>query len=375
MKLFAGASSNWGQAMYRSAFVVLTLVSLLIGKTLVVGEEAPPANPPTAKSLVPPIMSSAVSLPQPTSFSTEGNMYGTTVKFQWDAVSGADSYILWVNDETDSINPLILAELTGTEYLSINKLFGREEHLFRWTVISVDGGVWGPSTSNTTFRITPPKPSLTAPSSGATMPNTTVTFNWSTVTDAFTYDLCVNDITTSAEVYGVIQQTVSGTSYGSSGTLHDGHTYAWTVRTRFQDGSYGPWAIRRTFSVDTSEVTLSESIDMKAARAVQFVWKETPGASRYEIEVFANSTDDKAETSNGPLIRQLVEHPIFGAKAELFEEGKSYSWRVRAISESSAAGVWSERRDVDHSSAGIAKRPATTPATTLSSRKVAPTAN
>ncbi|HPR41881.1 MAG TPA: carboxypeptidase regulatory-like domain-containing protein, partial [Candidatus Methanofastidiosa archaeon] len=109
---------------------------------------------------------------------------------------------------------------------------------------------WSTIFSFTVDTSLPEVPTLTSPANGATLDDSTPTFNWSEVTGATTYYLKISTTQTFSSI--TFEETISsGTSYtlSSSDALANG-TYYWKVSSNLDDDSYSDV---RSFTVDVDE--------------------------------------------------------------------------------------------------------------------------
>lgn len=115
---------------------------------------------------------------------------------------------------------------------NVNMLFGNVIHYYKsdnhfvWPVRAGQGGSF--------------EPLLISPANGSTVDTAALTFQWSTVTDAASYEILVDNNSGfgSPEINktGLIETTLTVTNH-----LPD-NLYYWKVRAKFSDGSYTAWS-------------------------------------------------------------------------------------------------------------------------------------
>jgi hypothetical protein len=246
----------------------------------------------------------------------DGAVFGFgNVTLQWNAVSHAHDYQLYV--AIDGGNPSLAATQTTT-----SKTFfvepGRE---IEWFVVARANGCNGtPSATrsfSTTCPTTPPSPS--SPANGATFAaGQPVTFNWSGVPGAASYDVKVND----GDNWIVIAENVAATSYTTS-TLPQGD-YLWEVRANFNSSCEPLYSEPRELIIGSAcqgggpTTLVGPANNATVNPPVTFQWTAVAGADGYIVRV---------QKSGSTIPRTLTTtHNTSYTTGEL-EPGK-YSWWV-----------------------------------------------
>ncbi len=107
-----------------------------------------------------------------------------------------------------------------------------------------------------TFYVTEllPSPTLVSPSDGATITDSTPSFDWSSVSGADSYQIQVDDY--SSFLTPIIDITTTSSGYAAPNSLEPG-TYYWRVRTK-QGTAWSDWSSTWTFTMATAEsITIS----------------------------------------------------------------------------------------------------------------------
>jgi autotransporter-associated beta strand protein len=168
--------------------------------------------------------------------------FNTTPAFTWQSTAGATSYDIFLHNGTSSI---LEEGRTGTSWRPTTAL---ADGAWTWSVRPVNStgaGPWSAVTAFSTNGLT----KLTAP--GANTSDTTPEFTWQSVTGAVTYEIQVNNRTTSTA--NVIREAgLTGTSYTPTTALAAG-TYRVWVRA-ISTTTTGPWSVQFDFVVASSDV-------------------------------------------------------------------------------------------------------------------------
>jgi hypothetical protein len=167
-----------------------------------------------------------------------------TPSLEWSPVSGASSYRIQVDDNSDLSSPLVNATVEDTTYTS-----GTEwaPGTYYWRVQAVDtcgGGVWSQINRMILLPL-PSTPTGLSPAEGSIIHDRTPTFTWNDVENVISYRFQIDDSDRLDTPF--IDETTIITSYTPTSALLDG-TYYWRVRASNVCGS-GAWA-------DTQDITL-----------------------------------------------------------------------------------------------------------------------
>jgi len=112
----------------------------------------------------------------------------------WAPITGAITYDVWVSDLTTRVSPIARnTDVTGTSWTVFRPL--NPNDTFMWWVRGISGtGSPGPWSVGIEFTVTAlPSPTLVSPIN-TTLTGLTVTFTWSPINGADSYDVWVNDI-------------------------------------------------------------------------------------------------------------------------------------------------------------------------------------
>ncbi|HEV2889962.1 MAG TPA: Ig-like domain-containing protein [Frankiaceae bacterium] len=144
--------------------------------------------------------------------------------FTWDALPGAKTYNIQIDDDPEFINPIVSTGTNNTSYTVADPQTSGQT--FYWHVQGVADGVVSPWSDARTYSVQwPAKPVLISPS------NTTVTdvvFQWSPVAGAASYDIMVSPNPDFANNV-TINARVTSTRYSPPTTILNG-SYFWRVR-------------------------------------------------------------------------------------------------------------------------------------------------
>lgn len=279
-------------------------------------------------------------LPAPQGTGPGAMTIDTTPTFTWNAVGGAASYDIWVNDLTTGQTAVIRnTAVAGTSYSPTTPLIVGHEYL--WTVransSTAEPGLWA---THRSFKVVPPD-SIAGPQIQGPMGSqldATPTFQWTAVSGAAVYDIWVNDQTTGQS--GVIRvKDVAGTTFTPTVDLVSGHSYLWTVRALNDQGVAGTWATHQTFYVAAGPSILSPGTQSDSLRP-KFAWQPLSGVQSYEIRV-NDATMGQSDVMTGTAIEQATFTPTTDLVG-----GHRYTWQVRAVDTDGNAGAWSTMQSV-----------------------------
>jgi hypothetical protein len=175
-------------------------------------------------------------------------------------------------------------------------------------------------------------PTLLSPADGSLLNYSTPQFSWSSVADASSYRIQIDNNSTFGSPERVQDQ--AGTTYTPSPALPDG-TYYWRVRGQNNEGS-GPWSQVRRLTVDTLPPPVPAPVAPLNDAAITnnpptISWGAAAGSSRYELRLsMSNPPGTLAFSGNATSYRPSAAL-IVGA----------YYWQVRAIDAANNASNWS----------------------------------
>ncbi|MBI3111316.1 MAG: fibronectin type III domain-containing protein [Ignavibacteriales bacterium] len=224
----------------------------------------------------------------------------TTLTLEWSPVGGASSYHLQVSISNTFGTTLVNdSSLTGSSR-RVGPLAGNT--LYYWRVRSKNPGgasSWSPTWNFRTMSAAPAAPVLTSPLNNATDRPTTLTVQWSSISEAVAYHL---QLDTSATLGAPpIDDTTLTTGSNQIGPLTPSTRYYWRVRAKTGAG-WGPFSSIWNFSTTsgaTQTVTLSTTVEFPAhAAATEFQAHEyrivgIPGASNQDVRTLLPGDPEK----------------------------------------------------------------------------------
>jgi hypothetical protein len=186
-----------------------------------------------------------------------------------------------------------------------------------------------------------PPPTLIYPAPGAINIPTTLTFDWSDVSGAVSYNLFVQrgfDTTIYQEGITQSQYTVP------TGILAPNTTYIWSVRT-YNGTIYGNYAPFRNFTTTVTAPpppNLSQPPNNATNVSITptFEWNPSPGAEYYQIQVAIGSNFDPWTINASGITSTQYIVP----QSQHLANGTGYFWRVKAFNQggqSDWSTVWS----------------------------------
>jgi hypothetical protein len=194
----------------------------------------------------------------------------STPTFQWDNQAVFGQYELWIDDDANFLSPIFLENTNGkTLTLPIEKSLPDDNYY--WRVRGYGGTVF--DSGNWTFlvdTVPPLAPSLISPGNNYVTEQTTLTFEWSSVSDDTSrttdvsgvrwYELCVdnNSDFSSPEVLENVKNP------SQENTLDNGGIYYWKVRA--WDWVENPSAWSETWKFTMENFTLSTVDQIMIAR-------------------------------------------------------------------------------------------------------------
>jgi hypothetical protein len=233
---------------------------------------------------------------------------GTSVTFQWTAVSGAVDYRLVVSASSNIMETtkykrnVTMGSGAVTSYVDTGYT-GQNTKFYWWVWAYAADGPYSPSTqvlvNSRNFTNVPSigTPTLVSPANGAGITGVSVTFQWTAVSGAVDYRLLVstssNIMETTKYKRNVTMGSGSSTSYVDSGYPVDGTQYYWWVFAYAADGNFSLGsevsANRRNFtsmpSVATPTLVSPANGASVVGASVTFQWSTLPDAVDYKLLV------------------------------------------------------------------------------------------
>ena len=287
-----------------------------------------------------PPMAPALYLPQ------DNAVYRGIPAFSWYAATGANAYQFQIDDNADFSSPVFTSSLdTPLTVRSYTPAGLTVNATYYWRVRARDAiGNWGdweasPVRSFSLLPVKPAAPWLTAPAIKALTNNTTPTFSWNAVTDGYTYQIQVDNLSTfaSPEYEALLEPGVLSVTPPVSFTTNG--AYYWRVRAFNVIGEYGTWSTLRYFTIDTIP-PLAPALYLPANNTVyrgipSFSWYAATGANAYQFQI-----DDDQDFSS-PIDTTSLDTPLTARsyKPASLTVNTTYFWQVRARD---IAGNWAE---------------------------------
>jgi len=277
-----------------------------------------------------------LSTPNSPSLISPGNGSSTcdaTPTFSWSGVSGATSYRIQVDNDSNFGSPIIDTTDGSTSYTPGSNL---PTGPIYWRVLASNScgeGSWS-SAWNLSILATPGAPALSSPSNGSIIGDSTPSLTWGSISGATSYDIQVDD--DSGFGSPAVDETVATTSHTASALVDD--TYYWHARAKNTCGE-GPWSAAWNFTIETECPTpnppsLSSPADGDTVsdRTPAFSWSSVSGATSYRIQV-----DDSSDFGS-PEIDTTTSNASYTPGSDMALD--TYYWRVQA-SNTCGSGSWS----------------------------------
>lgn len=185
-------------------------------------------------------------------------------------------------------------------------------------------------------------PQLIAPEDGASGLSTSITFQWSMVSNADTYQI---QIAQSSGFENIIFERNTSSNFMTISGFPRGETFYWRVRageTVLLITEYGDWSEVWSFSTvppppAVPELVSPEDGAQNVSTSPTLNWSNSEGAETYRVQVsdsgsFSSTAEDQSGLTSTEF--QLSE----------LQTGATYYWRVNASNEGGVSG-WSETRN------------------------------
>lgn len=180
-------------------------------------------------------------------------------------------------------------------------------------------------------------PVLTAPSDGAVVGGTSISFQWAASSGAKKYQLEV--IRASDNTVFKTEAVGAFTSATLGGFPNDGSSFRWRVRAG-NDVAWGTWTASRNLVngiAPAAPALLSPADTANVPGAtITFEWNLSGGADKYELEI--------RKTSDNTIFKTVSLGNVSASMQAGFpQDGTQYRWRVRAGNQL-GWGAWSDYR-------------------------------
>jgi hypothetical protein len=252
---------------------------------------------------------------------------GSNITMRWSASPGAATYTLELSKDNHFTSFIFRdSSVTGTT----RDIVGLEPFtLYYWRVRAVDARGAGAYSAVATFMtkiIAPLPPVQETPRSGLGSLLTQQTFRWHGSRLADSYHLQIaTDSPFDSTVY---EQAGIADTFVVVTTLGYRTRYFWRVRGTNSEGD-GTFSSVWTFSTvvappETPALLLPGSSSSGQLPAVKFVWRSSPHAQRYHLQVATDAPFASSIVSDSTLTDTVQ-------TAGPFEYNTTYYWRVRAV--------------------------------------------
>jgi len=251
----------------------------------------------------------------------------------WNEVSRATTYFVEYSTNSDFSSKTEATVTTTSKNLSSLEY----STSYYWRVKAFDGSVysdWSTASRFTTESLSLSSPTLVSPSNGATNVNTTVTLDWTAVTNATEY---IVQYSSSSDFSSNTEYTLTATEKEISG-LDYNSTYYWRVKAK-NGGTESSWSSTRYF--ETESITLGNtSLTYPRNRArnlpvnVTVEYTSVTNATGYVVQYSTSSNfNNSTEVSSSTTSCQLS-----------LDYGTWYYWRVKATNGNISGGWCSSRK-------------------------------
>ncbi len=261
----------------------------------------------------------------------------TTPNFNWNPVTNGDTYQIQIARTDTFAKPVQDETLPSgvTNYTAAPLLEGGK---YYWRVRGINSvgvaGAWSPARAFTLAQLAAPV--LSSPASGTKMTNTTPNLAWNPVTNAVSYQIQLDTLSSFASP----DQTanVGGAVY-TTAALPDGKYY-WRVRGVDTAGIPGKWSAVWNLTIDTTGpaqpvlYTPKDLAGMTDATPT-LTWKTASTANQYRLQVAEDAafTQIEVDVTVGGLTYTVP-------AADALDYGTHY-WRVMARDALGNWGAWS----------------------------------
>ena len=265
----------------------------------------------------------------------------TAVLFDWEVVSGAETYSLQLSEDSgfnEIVNDIDDIEDTSQEIAGLD-----EDQTYYWRVnatnVSGNSG-WSAVWSFTTAPPAPQQaPELLSPEDGSEDVSTSLSLEWQEVEGATWYELQV------ATDENFEQQVVTMDDIEATSTeieeLEYEEIHYWRVRAA-NDGGSSDWSEVWNFTTeddpleipDAPELATPEDEAGQVEKPAELHWEEADGAETYTLQLAEDSGFDQ-------LVTEVEDLEQTNYSVEDLEYGETYYWRVASVNEAGSSD-WSE---------------------------------
>ena len=280
---------------------------------------------------------SVIPLPStPTLLGPSGNIASLTPSFSWTLGANAVAYELEVDSVSKSVAGYYKAKITAPALAHLSlKTFEQGAYKARIRTVATNG-TFSPWSSFVQFTVDIPVPSVPTiiRPKGLTGESFPV-FEWTTGTNAVSYDFIVNRTDDNSRVIYRVNQ--KGNTYQHFTPLKDG-SYSVAIRSRNLVGETSAWSGRTLFTVKAPIPTaplVTAPVGKSTAVNPKFTWTAVTGAAYYDLRVDSLSLGktDYLRLTSLTRTQTFYDGP--------FMPQGNYITYVRAINGNGVIGPWS----------------------------------
>lgn len=247
-------------------------------------------------------------------------------KFTWPAVSGAESYNVWMTAQTTGVSQLVRTRVTAPEWTPSADL--PMARYFLWVQAVGAGSFTGNWSLRNDFYISPP-PQLIAPVLSTF--NRTPLFDFGDIHGATSYGVYLRSLVDGSTTANVVGLPTS--DWTPSAALPTGRYAWWAIADSSVAGFRSAWSLRQEFHVG-GQATLTGPISPVASPMPRIKWQEVTGTARYILQVNGNVEGAKL------IYRTDLTKNYFNVEQPLVS-GRVYRAWVQAVSTNGELGPWS----------------------------------
>ena len=216
-----------------------------------------------------------VTLPAPTLTGPAAVTTDQRPTISWNAVSGADTYVVYIRNLSTGADPLLLRAVTGTSFTPTSNLgIGSYDVRVRALSTSGDSSFYSQKLN---FRIATPAVFTNVV---RFQTSTTPTLSWKPLAGAVKFDLWIDNLSTGQQQV-VRDSNVTGTSWTAPTSLPMGSYRAW-IRGTDASGRQANQSLPVDFFV-LPPVTAVSPVNPTFDQTPTFTWNAVPGAVSYDL--------------------------------------------------------------------------------------------
>ena len=296
-------------------------------------------NPSEVALLVMP-SNTEISLISPTENEQIGNLMPT---FKWGMLENINSYKIMISTDIEMATLILDETISITEFTIPEDRALINGMTYYWQIqaitetLSIDSSIG--------IFSTPPEISISILSldEGAEVSVLNPTFSWENIEGISAYNIEFSISSDFSESWLLLSGS-SNFEYPSEPILEFNQVYYWRVCALNNEGDRSSeWTSPRSFSLSNIYIVDLESPasgEVVTTKTPAFSWGQIENVNQYEIRI--SSTEDYSETiwQTDNVSTNNIQYPSSGVEELLAET--TYYWSIRAISEDSALGEFSE---------------------------------